>query len=142
MDGRHARPGQLPTAERYALPALPPNVTIRVEDWFFFKTPAGQNQMENTVLMTNNGFTFLQRGRVVITDRLHGHILSTLLDIPHVLIDNPYHKLSSYHNTWTQSSENTVLTDNPEDALRSALHLLEKFKDTLPPILPFMKAQT
>jgi len=123
----------------YAIPKLPPNVSFVIQDWTYWPTPNSKSSMEKAFLVAHNGLTFLQRGRVVITDRLHGHILSTLLDIPHVLIDNPYRKLSSYHHTWTQSSENTLLADSAADAVGKALFLLEKFKDTLPPVVPFMK---
>lgn len=47
------------------------------------------------------GLHTLAAGRVVVTDRLHGHILSLLLDIPHVVLDNSYGKLSSFVDTWT-----------------------------------------
>nr|KAG5697703.1 hypothetical protein BaRGS_000588 [Batillaria attramentaria] len=81
-----------------------------------------------------NGLLFLQRGRVVVTDRLHGHILCVLLDIPHVLLDNADNKLSSYYNTWTRGLANTRLTDNPQDAARLAMELLETYSESLPPI--------
>ncbi|WP_438448534.1 polysaccharide pyruvyl transferase family protein [Gorillibacterium sp. sgz5001074] len=35
------------------------------------------------------------------TSRLHGHILSCLLDKPNVIIDNSYGKNSNYFKTWT-----------------------------------------
>ena len=35
----------------------------------------------------------LRRGKVVITDRLHAHVLCLLLGIPHVLLDNNYGKV-------------------------------------------------
>tara|TARA_R110002126_G_scaffold10245_43_gene46603 strand:- start:7799 stop:8767 length:969 start_codon:yes stop_codon:yes gene_type:complete len=41
----------------------------------------------------------------VVTDRLHGHILSCLLDIPHQVIDNSYGKNSRYIALWTGSSD-------------------------------------
>jgi exopolysaccharide biosynthesis protein PssK len=51
----------------------------------------------------NFGCRLLARGKVVVTDRLHGHILSLLLGIPHVLLDNSYGKLRHFHETWTWS---------------------------------------
>ncbi|MGB7404296.1 MAG: polysaccharide pyruvyl transferase family protein, partial [Pacificimonas sp.] len=36
----------------------------------------------------NRGLAILSGGQVVVTDRLHGHILSFLLEIPHVILDN------------------------------------------------------
>ncbi|XP_067682317.1 uncharacterized protein [Haliotis asinina] len=122
----------------YKLPKLPSGITVHCSDWNDWKTPKGDTAMETAFLMANNGLIFLQRGRVVITDRLHGHILSTLLDIPHVLIDNSYRKLSSYHNTWTRGLANTVLTHNATHALDLAVELLQKYGDLLPPIAPYM----
>src|SRR5262249_29798872 len=63
------------------------------EATFDFKAAAGMNF----------GCRLLARGKVVITDRLHGHILSLLLGIPHVVLDNSYGKLSHFHETWTRS---------------------------------------
>jgi hypothetical protein len=52
----------------------------------------------------SRGVRLLSRGRVVITDRLHGHILCMLVGMPHVLLDNSYGKLKAFHETWTQGS--------------------------------------
>ncbi|XP_041362500.1 uncharacterized protein LOC121378407 isoform X2 [Gigantopelta aegis] len=117
---------------------FPNNVTVKISDWLDWKTTKGSTTMETIFLVANNGFVFLQRGRVVITDRLHGHILSTLLNIPHVLIDNQNKKLSSFHNTWTRSLENVFITDDSSKAVKLALILLEKYKDELPSIAPIM----
>ncbi|MBN6710004.1 polysaccharide pyruvyl transferase family protein [Haemophilus haemoglobinophilus] len=38
----------------------------------------------------------------VITDRLHGHIFSCLLEIPNEVKDNLYGKNSGYYNAWTK----------------------------------------
>jgi pyruvyl transferase EpsO len=51
------------------------------------------------------GLTLLSRGRGVITDRLHAHILSLLLDKPHVLVDNSYGKNRTFYETWTSECE-------------------------------------
>lgn len=50
------------------------------------------------------GLGLLSRGRRIVTDRLHGHILAMLLDIPHVALDNDYGKISGYIDTWTSGS--------------------------------------
>lgn len=47
------------------------------------------------------GISLLSSGRVVVTDRLHGHILSTLLSIPHVTLDNSYGKIQNFIQAWT-----------------------------------------
>ena len=43
----------------------------------------------------------LSTGGLVVTDRLHAHILSLLLDIPHVLLDNSYGKVAGFADQWT-----------------------------------------
>jgi pyruvyl transferase EpsO len=47
------------------------------------------------------GLRLLSRGRTIVTDRLHAHILAILLDIPHVALDNDYGKISAYIDCWT-----------------------------------------
>lgn len=47
------------------------------------------------------GLAMLSQGEVVVTDRLHAHILSLLLDIPHVLLDNSYGKVAGFADQWT-----------------------------------------
>jgi pyruvyl transferase EpsO len=47
------------------------------------------------------GCRLLSSGRVVITDRLHAHILCLLLGIPHAVLDNTYGKLGRFLETWT-----------------------------------------
>lgn len=48
------------------------------------------------------GRRLLSRARVVVTDRLHGHVLSLLLGIPHVIMDDRYGKMRSFYETWTK----------------------------------------
>ncbi|KAK7484431.1 hypothetical protein BaRGS_00024316 [Batillaria attramentaria] len=117
-----------------SLPAFPPNISVRKSDWLKWASPTGTSTVESAHNELMNGLLFLQRGRVVVTDRLHGHILCVLLDIPHVLLDNADNKLSSYYNTWTRGLANTRLTDNPQDAARLAMELLETYSESLPPI--------
>ncbi|MGH7146335.1 MAG: polysaccharide pyruvyl transferase family protein [Nitrospiraceae bacterium] len=66
------------------------------------------------------GRRMLSMGQVVITDRLHGHILCLLLGIPHVLLDNNYGKISRFFETWTRDSELVVWADSPEQALEKS----------------------
>ncbi|PVD31823.1 hypothetical protein C0Q70_07241 [Pomacea canaliculata] len=121
----------------YKVPELPTNLSVYVGDWLKWKTNQGTTPMETSFLIAFNGLSFLQRGRVVITDRLHGHILSVLLGIPHVLIDNPpYFKLSSFRRTWTAGLSNTVLVTTGEEALDQAQKLLKKYNNYLPSVVP------
>jgi pyruvyl transferase EpsO len=41
----------------------------------------------------------------IVTDRLHGHILSCLMDKKNTVIDNSYGKNSTYINEWTAGSD-------------------------------------
>jgi pyruvyl transferase EpsO len=49
----------------------------------------------------HRGLRILASAQVVITDRLHGHILCLLMRIPHIVLDNRYGKLSTFRNAWT-----------------------------------------
>ena len=73
------------------------------------------------------GTLLLARGRVVVTDRLHGHILCLLMGIPHVVLDNSYGKLSSFRETWTRSSH--LAADSHDGA--AALSLAREMVDSL-----------
>lgn len=44
-------------------------------------------------------FFALQEGKIVVTDRLHGIILSTLKGVPHVIFDSLLGKNKAYHDT-------------------------------------------
>ena len=63
------------------------------------------------------GLQTLSEGRLVVTDRLHGHVLCLLLGIPHVLLDTRHGKLRSFHDTWTKGSELVQWADSADEAL-------------------------
>lgn len=46
------------------------------------------------------GCGVLSSGKWVVTDRLHGHILCTMMDIPHVVLDNSYGKIANFRRAW------------------------------------------
>ena len=62
------------------------------------------------------GLRLLSRGRVVVTDRLHGHILASLLRIPHVLLDNSYGKNRRYYETWSAEDPLSRWADSAAEA--------------------------
>lgn len=70
------------------------------------------------------GIASLSSGRVVVTDRLHGHILSTLLGIPHVALDNNYGKLQNFIQAWTSDIGFLRTADTLEEAQSLAEELL------------------
>lgn len=70
------------------------------------------------------GIRLLSRGRVVVTDRLHGHVLCVLLGIPHVVLDNSYGKVRSLLDTWTGQLPLVSQAHSPEQALAQVQALL------------------
>jgi exopolysaccharide biosynthesis predicted pyruvyltransferase EpsI len=66
------------------------------------------------------GCRLLASGRVVITDRLHGHILSLLLDIPHAVLDNSYGKLGRFLDLWTAEARGVHRAATIDEAERWA----------------------
>ena len=117
---------------KYNIPSIMYGYDVIAEDWWNWKTPQGRSKLENSVLMAANGMMFLQRGRVVVTDRLHGHILSVLCGIPHVIIDPVNKKTSSYMRSWTGGIENILIANSSDDALSKAIELLRKLDDMIP----------
>ena len=63
------------------------------------------------------GLAELAEGKIVISDRLHGHILATLMQIPNILIDNSYGKLSSFYDTWMRDVTGVRFAVSSREAL-------------------------
>lgn len=57
------------------------------------------------------GFAQIDRHKVLVTDRLHGHIMASLLGKPHVVIDNFYGKISNYIEAWGADDATLRATD-------------------------------
>ncbi len=70
------------------------------------------------------GCRLLSSGRVVITDRLHAHILSLLLGIPHAVLDNSYGKLRRFLDVWTGEAAGVHGASSTDDAERWAASVL------------------
>ena len=71
------------------------------------------------------GVEILSQGRVVVTDRLHAHIISLLLDIPHVALDNSYGKLGRFMDAWTGGFARQRRAPTMNEAVGQARELLE-----------------
>jgi exopolysaccharide biosynthesis predicted pyruvyltransferase EpsI len=65
---------------------------------------------------SSRGSRLLSRGRVIITDRLHGHILGLLLGIPQVLVGDRYGKVKSFYESWTRDCPITSWADSEKEA--------------------------
>lgn len=66
------------------------------------------------------GLAMLAQGETVVTDRLHAHILSLLLDIPHVLLDNSYGKVAGFADQWTADYAGLSRATSRESAIDMA----------------------
>lgn len=91
---------------------------LRIEDWL------GENRLRGRAIAlaglvrggrsgryaavaearVRRGLGQLSAGRAIITDRLHGHILSTLLGRPQALLDNSYGKLGRFLDAFSGST--------------------------------------
>jgi len=65
--------------------------------------------------------------KLVITNRLHGHILCVLMGIPHVVIPNSYHKITSFYETWTHQVPFCKLVTNQSQIKAAAEELLNTY---------------
>ena len=73
----------------------------------------------------SHGLKLLSAGRCVITDMLHGFILSLLIGRPAVLLDNNYGKVNDYYSTWVRDCQQIVWADSAEKALEAAGEILQ-----------------
>jgi pyruvyl transferase EpsO len=62
------------------------------------------------------GFAQLDEAEVVVTDRLHGHIMASLLGKPHVVIDNFYGKIANFIRAWGKDDVTLQARDYAEAA--------------------------
>lgn len=83
----------------------------------------GQNRFREAYFRTladmrfNRGVALLGSARAVVTDRLHGHIISTLMDLPHAVLDNSYGKTSNFSGAWSTISDRSFLADSLPEAV-------------------------
>jgi pyruvyl transferase EpsO len=72
------------------------------------------------------GCALLASGKVVITDRLHAHILCTLLGIPHVALDNSYRKIANFMQTWHTGEGLVHTATTVADAIELAYAIVQR----------------
>ena len=83
---------------------------------------------------TLRGLRILSRGKVVITNRLHAHLLCLLAGIPHVVCDTANGKIFAYRDTWFPEAGTGLLdaapvrfVSSPDDAVELAAGLFHQF---------------
>lgn len=72
------------------------------------------------------GCSMLGSGQVVITDRLHAHIISILLGIPQVLIDDAHLKVRHFWETWTEGFDDIVWAGTGDQAMALAARFVDR----------------
>ncbi|HEY3699409.1 MAG TPA: polysaccharide pyruvyl transferase family protein [Spongiibacteraceae bacterium] len=71
-------------------------------------------------IRTRRGVQLLARGRCIITDRLHAHVLSVLLKRPSFLLDNSNGKVFAFYEAWTRDLGVSRCVGSVREALRMA----------------------
>jgi len=66
------------------------------------------------------GMNLLAQGEVVVTDRLHATIMSTLQDIPVYMVGDKFGKLRTFYDSWLQDAPNVTWWDDFPTALAQA----------------------
>lgn len=70
--------------------------------------------------LIQKGFDFISSYELVVSTRLHGHILSLIMQVPTIMTDNDYGKNSRFYNTWLKDIPESQLVLN-DDELKDAL---------------------
>lgn len=78
------------------------------------------------------GVRMLSRGNVVVTDRLHAHILSTLLGIPNVCFDSYDGKISAMYETWTRECGIATMISDVKELPAAVMRHLDQVAVTNP----------
>ena len=71
------------------------------------------------------GVKMVAEANILVTNKLHGHLVATLLGKPHVVLDNSYGKVSGALDTWTRGLPGVNVAADAEEALRIAEALRE-----------------
>jgi exopolysaccharide biosynthesis predicted pyruvyltransferase EpsI len=69
---------------------------------------------------TLRGLRILSRGRVVITNRLHAHLLCLLAGIPHVVCDTANGKIFAHRDAWLMPPAGSAATRADDSGVRFA----------------------
>lgn len=65
---------------------------------------------------------------LIITNRLHAHILATILRIPNILLPNSYYKNASFYEAWTEDDSISRFASNKSEVESAIVELIDKFK--------------
>jgi pyruvyl transferase EpsO len=65
--------------------------------------------------------------RLIITNRLHGHILCILMGIPHIFLPNSYYKNEAFYDAWTHQVPFCRFVKDPEKIEVAVQELIDTF---------------
>lgn len=84
-------------------------------------TTFGLGVLRDKKWLIEKGVRFISSYDLVVSTRLHGHILALLLGVPTIMIDNSYGKNKRFYETWLKDIPESQLVTSPnelEDKLR------------------------
>ncbi|MAP81639.1 MAG: polysaccharide pyruvyl transferase YvfF [Aequorivita sp.] len=78
-------------------------------------TTFGLGVLRDRNWLVNEGISFILSYDLVVSTRLHGHILALLLGVPSIMIDNSYGKNRRFYETWLKDIPDSQLVTNPNE---------------------------
>lgn len=94
---------------------------------FNFNTLYNPSMYSKSLSYMHQGIYQFKQHRLIITNRLHGHILCILMGIPHIFLPNAYYKNEAFHETWTYSVPFCKFIKEPSQIKVAAQNLLDLF---------------
>ncbi|MBW2977310.1 polysaccharide pyruvyl transferase family protein [Candidatus Woesearchaeota archaeon] len=89
---------------------------VEIHDWPTIESPPKfTHKFENRDFYVKEGVSFLSNYDLIISNRLHGSILATILGIPNILLDNSYNKSKNFYNTWMEDISHCNFAENLEE---------------------------
>jgi exopolysaccharide biosynthesis predicted pyruvyltransferase EpsI len=109
---------------------------VMITDWYLLQISKETTHVLNRIAgdrmsaaYLSRALTLLSLGRLVITDRLHAHILCLLLGIPHILLNNIMGKNWNFYEAWTRDSPLCRLATDAAQAWALARATIEALPD-------------
>jgi exopolysaccharide biosynthesis predicted pyruvyltransferase EpsI len=117
-----------PLLARWKATRIPGRVVRRfagLHEWDATTTALHQAYKSMLRMNLNAGTSLFEGRSLIVTDRLHAHVLAALMGIPHVVLDNSYGKVGSIFNDYTGEFESAHFARDHDEALDLSRHILE-----------------
>jgi len=79
----------------------------------------------DSLRLFNKAIKLFCNKKCIITERLHGHILSSMMGITNIIILGNYHKIQSFYDTWTRYDSVSYLAKNAYDLNHIINHIIK-----------------